>query len=140
MHSPPEHMPVITVHNDRNGIFTLFGFSNVLFHNKRNLVTSVRYVSLTAAVSAVVLEPKSTHSLLCALSPGFSVLGFSFPSLYANKVMAFSYPIFPLSPGFLYPPLAVNCLLQGFLWYRMLLHSVYKPCPLRSSKFAKCCN
>jgi hypothetical protein len=36
---------------------------------------------------------------------------------------------------FFYSSLAMNCLLLGFDWYTVFLHSDYRPCPLQSSIF-----
>ena len=46
--------------------------------------------------------------------------------------------VFPFFPGFSYPSPTMNCLLQGFLWCTVFLHSDYMPCPLQAPKFDKC--
>jgi hypothetical protein len=60
----------------------------------------------------MVLWPKSSLCLLSALPPGFSIFGFSIPNL----------------SWFSCPSLTMNCLLQGFLWCTVFLHSDYMPC------------
>jgi hypothetical protein len=50
------------------------------------------------------------------------------------------YPLSLHLPIFSYPSLAVNYLLQGFLWYMIFVHSDYMPCPLQSPKIDKCCD
>ena len=60
-----------------------------------------------------------------------------FPSLalYSQPVCQVTlwhplYSTFPSILGFSHSPFAVNCWLEGFLWYKMFLHSDYLPCQL----------